>query len=62
MNDTKKSYVAMIEIAEDELNAIFYELEKAKETIYGCYNKLQDMGLVKIIKAEPPAATDGSKA
>ena len=43
-------FLAEIEIDEGELEAIFKEMEAAKETIYRCYDRLRELGLVTIKK------------
>ena len=40
-----------IEIPDGELKAIMDEINKAQETIYKCYNRLQDLGVI-IIKEQ----------
>ena len=39
-----------IEIGEEELKAIFEELDEAQEKIYECYEKLINLGVVTIRK------------
>jgi len=49
------------EIQEGELKEIMDEIDKAQNTIYRCYNRLTDLGVVSI-KKKPPAATDGEES
>lgn len=39
-----------IEVDDAELEEIFNELNKAQETIYKCYSRLQSLGIVKLKK------------
>lgn len=38
------------EVDDAELKEIFNELNKAQETIYKCYSRLQSLGIVKFKK------------
>lgn len=50
-----------IQIAKRELEQIFEDLEKARETIYRCYNKLDELGVVELTNDFPPEETDGTR-
>ena len=39
------------EVDDAELKEIFNELNKAQETIYKCYSRLQSLGIVKFKKS-----------
>lgn len=54
-------YLVRVSISKSELNEIMQELEQAKETIYKCYSRLDEMGFIVTGKKKPPAATDGDK-
>ncbi len=43
-------YFIQLEIPEGELKEIMDELNKAQETIYKCYGRLQELGAVTIKK------------
>lgn len=43
-------HLMTIEIDDMELNAIMEELHAAEETIYKCYEKLRDLGVLSIKK------------
>ncbi len=43
-----KEYVSIIQVDSEELERVFDDLHKAEETIKDCYNKLRDMGIVRI--------------
>ena len=45
-------FIAKVEINDAKLNEIFERLEKAKEEIYNCYNELQNLQIVNIVKEE----------
>ena len=38
-------YIAKIDIADKELDAIMENLDKARELIYECYSKLRELGI-----------------
>ena len=40
------NYSIRVSISKSELNDIMQELEQAKKTIYKCFVRLEDMGLV----------------
>lgn len=46
-----------IEIKDGEVEEILKELNEAQETIFKCYNRLINLG-VMTIRQKPPAATD----
>lgn len=45
-------FIAKIDVNDKKLNEIFERLEKAKEEIYNCYNELQNLQVVNIVKEE----------
>lgn len=51
----QKNFIG-IQIEEGELKDIFEELTKAQETIYKCYNRLQQLGVLTIKKS--PSGND----
>lgn len=53
------NYVLTIEIQDGAVQEILDELNEAQETIYRCYSRLMDLGVVTI-RTAPPAKTDGA--
>ena len=51
-------YYVKVQIDDEELNEIFKALDKAKETIYDCYCKLQGMQTCTVTKKEDAASGD----
>lgn len=49
-------YYLKLQVDNEELNEIFKALEKAKETIYDCYFKLQSMPICTVTKKEDAAS------
>ena len=50
-------YIFKVSISKPELNNIMQELEQAKRTIYKCFTRLEDMGLV-VTDADEKAVSD----
>ena len=48
----KNYFLLQVEIRNNELQAIFKELQEAQETIYRCYNRLQDLGVLVVKDSE----------
>lgn len=46
-----KGYIR-IEIEDGEIKKIMDQLTEAQETIYKCYSKLQDIGVLTIVQAD----------
>ncbi len=46
-----QNYSIRISVPDGEVKRILDELTKAQETIYKCYNKLQELGVVTISEA-----------
>lgn len=44
------NYSIRIEVPEGELSKILNKLNKAQETIYECYQELERLGVVKLVK------------
>lgn len=53
----RQEFFTQMEIPEGELEEIFSEIEKAKETIRYCYLRLQRLGVVTIRKKEADGET-----
>lgn len=53
------NYVALISVKDGELDEIMAELKEAQEKIYKCYNRLDELGVLRIEKETPPDAADG---
>ena len=51
------NYDIRIEIQEGEVKEILDKLNEAKETIYNCYNRLQEIGVLTL-KEKPTVVTD----
>jgi len=45
-------YVIKIEVQDGEIEKIMNEIDEAQKTIYQCYGKLQNLGVLKIAKKE----------
>ena len=50
------NYVALISVKDGELDEIMAELKEAQEKIYKCYNRLDELGVLRIEKETPPDA------
>lgn len=54
------NYSIRIEVPEGEVSEILAELQEAQEQIGRCYNRLQLLGVITVVKEkEPPAGADG---
>lgn len=53
------NYVAVISVKDGELDEIMAELEEAQKKIYKCYNRLGELGVLRIEKKAPPEEADG---
>ncbi len=51
------NYDIRIEIQEGEVKEILDKLNEAQETIYNCYNRLQEIGVLTL-KEKPTVVTD----
>lgn len=54
-----RRYMIRIDVPEGEVKEILEELDKAQQTIYNCYSRLEAMGVINIIE-KPSAATNGN--
>ena len=50
-------YCATYQIDKSELDEIMAELDKAKETIYKCYSRLQDLEVLTLREDKDDAAS-----
>lgn len=51
-------YGIRIDVPEGEVKKILDELDKAQQTIYDCYSRLERLGVINIVE-KPSAAIDG---
>lgn len=49
---SNQKYFFAMEINKDELNRIFKDLHTAQETIYKCYSRLKNLGVITLKEAE----------
>lgn len=50
--DKKRKYLFQIEVEDGEIDNILHELDQARETIYRCYSRLNDLGMVVVKNKE----------
>lgn len=49
---SNQNYFFAMEVNKDELDQIFKDLHSAQETIYKCYNRLKNLGIITLKEAE----------
>lgn len=47
-----QKYFFAMEVNKDELDQIFEDLRNAQETIYKCYSRLRNLGIITLKEAE----------
>ena len=51
-------FLITLEVEEEELGSVLRELQEARETIYRCYSRLEEMGAIRVVRKNTEAARE----